>query len=168
MSGLFPSFNRNLYFLYGIVTIGFAIGRYSFAQEVGPWLGVFLWGNAMPDTSESWANCSDSFHNSTHSLPCWLVDLQARHFISWGWHGKRLLSGHTFGGFIKLTIYYLTGNAAGPWFESPMCSSTSTVDLDLTILPIRSATTWFGVRSWSVTGRQKEKTKSGKATRRDI
>ena len=31
-------------FLYGIVTIGFAIGQYSFAREVGPDLGFFYGG----------------------------------------------------------------------------------------------------------------------------
>lgn len=40
----FPLIQRNLYFLYGVVTIGFAIGQYSFAREVGPDLGFFYGG----------------------------------------------------------------------------------------------------------------------------
>jgi paspaline synthase len=40
----------------------------------------------------------------------------------------------TFGGFIKLSIYYLCDIPAGPWLESPMCQFYIglTVLLDIT------------------------------------
>ncbi|KAJ5456372.1 hypothetical protein N7530_011646 [Penicillium desertorum] len=102
----FPLVQRNLYFLYGIVTIGFAIGQYSFAREVGPDLG-FFYGGLLCQTLASLGPIAQILsRNSTRGASLLTLSLRAV---------------ATFGGFIKLTIYYLTGNAAGPWFESPMC-----------------------------------------------
>ncbi|KAJ6169051.1 hypothetical protein N7497_001894 [Penicillium chrysogenum] len=146
--GLFPLVQRNLYFLYGIVTIGFAIGQYSFAREVGPDLG-FFYGGVLCQTLASLGPIAQILsRNSTRgaSLLTWLLRAVA-----------------TFGGFIKLTIYYLTGNAAGPWFESPMCKFYIGLTLILDfIYPI----CYYVIRRQELVnaeGDKKKKTKSGKA-----
>jgi paspaline synthase len=69
----------------------------------------------------------------------------------------------TFGGFIKLTIYYLTGNAAGPWIESPMCRFYIglTLVLDL-VYPI----CYYVIRRQELAGVQVEEKKKAKLGKR--
>ena len=65
----------------------------------------------------------------------------------------------TFGGFIKLTIYYLTGNAAGPWFESPMCKFYIGLTL---VLDFTYPICYYVIRRQELNDAQKEKKKKSK------
>ncbi|CAI7635590.1 unnamed protein product [Penicillium bialowiezense] len=101
-----PIVKRNIYLIYAIVTLTFLAGQLSFAAEVGPDMG-FFWGGVLCQTLASVGPiCQLLCRNSTRgaSLLTWSLRAIA-----------------TFGGFIKLSIYYICDIPAGPWFGSTMC-----------------------------------------------
>ncbi|KAJ5385122.1 hypothetical protein N7517_003033 [Penicillium concentricum] len=101
-----PIVKRNIYLIYAVVILGFLAGQLSFAAEVGPEMG-FFWGGVLCQTLASLGPiCQLLSRNSTRGASIMTWSLRA---IA------------TFGGFIKLSIYYICDTPAGPWFESPMC-----------------------------------------------
>ncbi|KUL81846.1 hypothetical protein ZTR_09741 [Talaromyces verruculosus] len=101
-----PFMQRYIWLIYGAVILGFAAGQLAFAAEVGPALGFFYGGVLCQTLASLGPICQILTRNSTRgaSLLTWMLRAIA-----------------TFGGFIKLSIYYFIGRDEGPWFESPMC-----------------------------------------------
>nr|BAW27604.1 putative terpene cyclase [Aspergillus stellatus] len=101
-----PIVKRNIYLIYTVSFLGFLAGQWAFAAEVGPDLGFFYGGVLCQTLASLGPNCQLLARNS----------IRGASLLTWS-----LRAVATFGGFIKLTIYYLTDVPAGPWFESPMC-----------------------------------------------
>ncbi|CRL28507.1 unnamed protein product [Penicillium camemberti] len=114
-----PIMKNNIYLIYLVVILGFTAGQLSFAAEVGPDLGFFYGGVLCQTLASLGPICQLLSRNSTRGAS----------ILTWS-----LRAIATFGGFIKLTIYYVFDTPAGPWFESPMCKFYIGLTLTLDII----------------------------------
>ncbi|KAJ5761130.1 hypothetical protein N7520_008286 [Penicillium odoratum] len=114
-----PIVKNNIYLIYLVVILGFTAGQLSFAAEVGPDLGFFYGGVLCQTLASLGPICQLLSRNSTRGAS----------ILTWS-----LRAIATFGGFIKLTIYYICDTPAGPWFESPMCKFYIGLTLTLDII----------------------------------
>lgn len=118
-------------------------GSAVFCSWGWPWLGIFLWGCSMSNTGKPRTNLP-AFEPEQHAwsfysdLVCLrslnLSKIPCIRYLECLLVKRSLRAIATFGGFIKLTIYYVFDTPAGPWFESPMCKFYIGLTLTLDII----------------------------------